>query len=110
TIRPSGDLIQQIQVLPIEDNFAFRSARYLCLLLLIPCCSTATLAQSDEYDVVNLGPMPGGSGMVRGINNSGYVVGRSGTEFNRETRGFIWRGENQVQQLASLPGAISAKP
>ena len=42
--------------------------------------------------------------MVRGINNSGYVVGRSGTEFNTGTRRFIWRGEGQMQQLGSLPG------
>jgi len=48
--------------------------------------------------------MRGGSGMVRGINNSGYVVGRSGIEFNTETRGFIWSGGNQIQPLGSLPG------
>jgi len=104
TIHPGGDVIQRRQGLPIEETVAFRSAKYLCLLLLIPFFSTASFAQSGEYNVVTLGPMPGESGMVRGINNSGHVVGRSGTEFNTETRGFIWRGENQVQQLGSLPG------
>src|SRR5438128_5141599 len=89
---------------PPEENVALRSGRYLWLLLLIPYFSTAGFAQSDEYNVINLGPMPGQSGMPRGINNSGHVVGRSGTEFNTDTRGFIWRGVNQIQELASLPG------
>src|SRR5712675_1832532 len=100
-LSPSEDKL----ISPPEENAAFRSGKYLwLLLLLVPCFSTASFAQSDQYNVLNLGPMPGQSGMPRGINNSGHVVGRSGTEFNTDTRGFIWRGENQIQQLASLPG------
>ena len=88
-----------------EENVAVRSGKYLwLLLLLVPCFSTASFAQSDRYNVIQLETQPGVSSMVRGLNNSGLVVGRSGTEFNTGTRGFIWRGEGQLQQLASLPG------
>ena len=63
-----------------------------------------TLAQSDEYNVVNLATPPELSGMVRAINNSGDVVGRIGTEFNTGTHGVVWRGDAQLQALAALPG------
>ena len=81
-----------------------RLNRRIWLLLLVPSFSTASFAQSEEYNVIDLGTLPGGSGMVRGINNSGHVVGRSGTEFNTGTRGFVWSSENQLQALTSLPG------
>src|SRR2546426_797382 len=80
-----------------------RISRCFLLLLVVPYCSTATFAQSDRYSVINLGTLPGGSAMVRGINNSGLVVGRSGTEFNTETRGFVWKSQDQMQALASFP-------
>src|SRR5438477_2968941 len=81
-----------------------RLGRWIGFVLLLPYFSVAVFAQSEEYDVIDLGTLPGGSGMVRGINNSGHVVGRSGTEFNTGTRGFIWSAANIMQALPSLSG------
>src|SRR5438094_148508 len=102
-ILPKMDLSDRL-ISPPEENVALRSGRYLWLLLLVPFFSTASFAQSDRYNVIQLETLPEVSSMVRGLNNSGLVVGRSGTEFNTGTRGFIWNGGNQMQQLASLPG------
>jgi len=88
---------------PPEENVAVRSGRYLWLLLFVPFFSTASFAQSDRYNVIQLETRPEVSSMVRGLNNSALVVGRFGTEFNTGTRGFIWNGGNQMQQLGSLP-------
>jgi probable HAF family extracellular repeat protein len=76
----------------------------LFFLLALPCFTTAALAQPDQYSVIDLGTTPGGSGMPGGINNSGLIVGRSGSVFNTETRGFVWKSGAQIQLLASLPG------
>ena len=78
-----------------------RLGRWIGFVLLLPYFSVAAFAQSEEYDVIDLGTLPGGSGMVRGINNSGHVVGRSGTEFNTGTRGFIWSAANLMQAAAA---------
>ena len=79
-----------------------KPVNHFWLLLLVPWFSATALAQSDQYSV--LGMMPGGSGMAAGINNSGLVVGRSGTTYNTETRGFVRGSDAQMQKLASLPG------
>src|SRR5437763_15603457 len=94
------------RILPPEENVALRSGRYLWLLLfLVPFFSTASFAQADRYNANQLETLPEVSSMVRGLSNSGLVVGRVGTELNTGTRGFIWNGENKIQELASLPAA-----
>src|SRR5438552_3328096 len=54
-----------------EENIAVRSGKYLwLLLLLVPCFSTASFAQSDRYNVIQLETLPEVSSMARGLNNS----------------------------------------
>jgi probable HAF family extracellular repeat protein len=73
-------------------------------LLALPCFTTAALAQPGQYSIIDLGTTPNRSGMPGGVNNSGVIVGRSGSVFNTETRGFVWKSGAQIQLLASLPG------
>ncbi len=101
-ILPKMDLSDR-RISPFDENVALRSGSYLWLLLLVPFFSTASFAQSDRYNVIQLETRPEVSSMVRGLNNSALVVGRFGTEFNTGTRGFIWNGGNQIEQLDSLP-------
>jgi probable HAF family extracellular repeat protein len=72
------------------------------LFLAFAFSATAIFAQSYQYSVQ--GMIRGGGGTAVGINNSGLVIGRSGTNYNTEARGFVWGRGPKMQTLASLPG------
>lgn len=72
-------------------------------LAMFSCCSKAVI----QYEIVNLGVLPGGTGSYAyNVNDNGQVVGFS-DDFNGYHRGFLWDSKDGIQDIGTLGGITS---
>ncbi|MBL1218951.1 MAG: hypothetical protein D8M59_15840 [Planctomycetes bacterium] len=92
--------------MPPHDRTPSRQAFLTLTALAVVCLSnvtTAALAQSDQYAVIDIGGLGGGFTKAWGINNSGTVTGVSFTDGDLYYRAFQWSCGG-IQDLGSFGG------
>ncbi len=74
-------------------RFTTREASQMCLAILIAGCCGAALAQAQEqqYNVSNLGSLPGTNSRGNSINNRSWVAGYSSLYGNHKRHAVLWR-------------------
>jgi probable HAF family extracellular repeat protein len=112
-LDPSGEAQQFSQdlrggaLMPAPDRVRWRFiASILSVLIFLP--PDYTLG-ANRYSWVEIGPLPAGSGIIRGLSDNGDVAGRSGYLHGTKTRAFVQTAGGTTEQIGVLLGGENSR-
>lgn len=74
-----------------------------CMISLFAFLVPPDVAASNGYTAVELGALPGGSGIARDLSGNGNVAGRSGFLHGTQTQAFVWSADHVTEPIGVLP-------
>ena len=88
----------------MPSHWTSRREAIPCMLAIVSLVTPDWLPAAGGYTWVELGSLPGGSGIARGLSNQGEVAGRSGALHGTGTHAFIWTPKGDTQAIGALLG------